>query len=303
MPTIHNCIESRKVIRARGRLSDAKKVFADRQWDVLPQGIRGQRILRWGADQAYLAGPANPERSVRRWCCRWWPTLKPAELDEIVAYTKTSNKRWSDDESAAVLEINLADHQRLHLRFIGADDDPNYEIREGLQREKNAGYSRTYRTKRSTGRPRGRPASATGRRRKGAVTRSEWLAANSTSQVKPWIALGIKRSWYYELKKRGELDRTGPAENPSGDISNNRRPDAISVAPVQSDSPAFDRGPPQAAPSPPPRPIVIRLDAAPDGLILDEDGNEFKVPPPHQRRPPPRDWMEAAFEGYTGGRS
>src|ERR1700688_4671552 len=117
MLTIQNCIESRKVIRARGRLSDAKKVFADRQWDVLPQGIRGQRILRWGADQAYLAGSANPERSVRRWCRRWWPTLKPAELDEIVAYTKTSNKRWSDDESAAVLEISLADLQRLYLRF------------------------------------------------------------------------------------------------------------------------------------------------------------------------------------------
>jgi hypothetical protein len=292
MTTIHKCTDSSKVIRARGRLSNAKKVFADRQWDVLPQGIRGQRILRWGADQAYLADPTHPEISVRRWCRKWAPWLKPAELDEIVAYTQTSNKRWSDDECAAVLEVNVADRQRLRLRFIGADDDPNYEIREGLQREKNAGYSRTYRAKRRTGRPRGRPASATGRRRKGAVTRSEWLAANSTSQVKPWIAMGISRATYY----RRNGCETGPSENPSSLLSKNRRPDAISVAPV---SPAFDGGPPQAAPSPAPRPIVIRLDAAPtDGLILDEDGREFCPPPPYERRPPPR--MDAAFEGYRG---
>ena len=37
---------------------------------------------------------------------------------------------------------------------IGADDDPNYKIRESLQREKSAGYSRTCRAKRSSGAPR-----------------------------------------------------------------------------------------------------------------------------------------------------
>jgi hypothetical protein len=68
-------------IRAIRRLSDTKTIFADRQWPVLPQGIRGQRILRWGADQAYVGCPANPERSVRRWCRKWPPR---ADLDEIV---------------------------------------------------------------------------------------------------------------------------------------------------------------------------------------------------------------------------
>jgi hypothetical protein len=279
MTTIHQCTDSSKVIRARGRLSNAKKVFADRQWDVLPQGIRGQRILRWSADHAHLADPANPERSVLRWCRKWAPWLKPAELDAIVAYTTTSNKRWSDDESAAVLEINLADRQRLYLRFIGADDDPNYEIREGLQREKDAGYSRTYRAKHRTGRPRGRPKS---------------------DGVPAWVAAGASSRATYYRNLKAEKNET---ENPSGLLSKNRSPDAISVSPVQSVSPAVERGPLQAAPSQSSRPSVIRLDAAPDGFVIDEDGNEYKVPPPYERRPAPKTWMHAAFEGYNGGRS
>jgi hypothetical protein len=268
-------------------------VFADRQWDVLPQGIRGQRILRWGADHAYLADPANPEISVRRWCRKWAPWLKPAELDEIVAYTQTSNKRWSDDECAAVLEVNVADRLRLRLRFIGADDDPNYEIRAGLQREKDAGYSRTYRAKHRTGRPRGRPKS---------------------DRVPAWVAAGASSRATYYRNLKAEKNET---ENPSGLLSKNRSPDAISVSPV---SPASMRGAPKASPRQhdavdigdapvaldarpaptPPRPMVIRLDAAPDGFIIDEDGHSFTPPPPYQRRPPPRTWMHAAFEGYRG---
>jgi hypothetical protein len=58
-------------------------------WEVLPQGIRGQHILQWGADHAWLASPANPERGVRRWCRRW-ARLSDDALAEIVASTKTS---------------------------------------------------------------------------------------------------------------------------------------------------------------------------------------------------------------------
>jgi len=259
-------------MRAIGRLSDAKKIFADRQWPVLPQGIRGQRILRWGADQAYVACPANPERSVRRWCRKWAPW---ADLDEIVAYTRTSNKRWSDDESAAVLEIGVSDRQRIRLRFIGADNDPNYEIRDALQRAKDAGYSRTYRAKHSSGRPRGRP-------------KSEGVPA--------WVAAGASsKATYYRNLKAGKSE----TENASGDISKNITPDGIKVSPVQSAEPACDQRPPEAA-----RRQPIRLHDIPtDGLILDQDGVEFRPPPPYQRRPTPKTWMDAAFEGYNGVRS
>jgi hypothetical protein len=40
------------------------------------------------------------------------------------------------------------------------------------------------------------------------------------------------------------------------------------------------------------------------GKVIDQDGVEFKPPPPHQRRPVPKDWWEAAMEGMNrGGRA
>ncbi|QIG94410.1 hypothetical protein [Bradyrhizobium sp. 6(2017)] len=148
-------------IRAAGRLSDARKVFADRGWKALPCNTRGRRILRWGADHAWLANPNNPKRGVRNWC-RKWARLKPAELDQLIVDTEVRFKRgacrWSDDESAVTLEITVTDRTRLGLRFIGACNDLSYEIRLGIRREKNAACQRRRRAEKSTGRPRGRPA-------------------------------------------------------------------------------------------------------------------------------------------------
>ncbi|PVA06160.1 hypothetical protein [Thalassorhabdomicrobium marinisediminis] len=43
---------------------------------------------------------------------------------------------------------------------------------------------------------------------KGAVSRDEYLAANTASRTKPWQAMGIGRTKYYELKKAGKLPDT-----------------------------------------------------------------------------------------------
>ncbi|PAY05455.1 hypothetical protein CK489_29160 [Bradyrhizobium sp. UFLA03-84] len=145
------------ILRARGRLKDAKRLFANRGWDTLPRSARGLKILRWGADHAFMAAMTNQERSVRNWCRKWAPWLKPTELDAIVAGTRTSNKRWSDDQSATVLNVTVRDRTNLKLRFIGACDDINYEIRGALRREKNAECQRKRRAGSSTGKKRGRP--------------------------------------------------------------------------------------------------------------------------------------------------
>ena len=125
---------------------------------MLPQGIRGRRILAWGATQAWLAGPADPKASVRRWCRRWAPRLKAAELDKIVADTKISNKRWSADQSATVLGITVRDRAALGFRHLGACDDPDYSSRHATTREKAAARARKSRAARSIpGAKRGRP--------------------------------------------------------------------------------------------------------------------------------------------------
>jgi hypothetical protein len=142
---------------ARGRLADARKWFARLGWDVLPQSIRGRRILQWGADHAWLAAPSGPQRSVRLWCRRWAPWLTVTELNKLVTDTENSNKRWSHDQSAAVLEVSAADREKFKLWHIGANDDPNYEIRRGILRTKAAERARKYRAANGTGAKRGRP--------------------------------------------------------------------------------------------------------------------------------------------------
>jgi hypothetical protein len=146
------------VLLARGCLSNAKKWFAHRGWDELPPSERGQLILQWGADQAYLASPTNPSRYVRLWCRTWNPRLTRLELDKIVAYTAGHNKRYTPDQSAMVLEVGVRDREALRLWFFGANDDPDYEYRNKAKKAKAAARACKYRALHSTGAKRGRPA-------------------------------------------------------------------------------------------------------------------------------------------------
>jgi hypothetical protein len=298
---------------ARGRLKDARKWFAHRGWEVLPQGIRGQLILRWVADHAWLAYPADPKGAVRRHCGPLAPSLKEEELDELITATVDSNKRWSHDQSATVLEISMGDSRALNLRFLGCDDDPTFERRLKEKRAKKAASARARRAARRTGDGRGRPGLTSEEKQarkaaKGIVSRELWLAANSKSRTEPWKTLNMSKSKYYRLGLQDpavrqvwsenaspdKLRKTGKATQFNADLSH-----AKTVPPTGSGS---GTGAPEAPP-PPHRPIIVRLDDVPDGLILDQDGNEFKPPPPHQRRPPPRDWMDAAMEGMNRGRA
>jgi hypothetical protein len=150
-PFSFNAPVDKPALLARVRLADARKWFAHLGWDVLPQSSRGRRVLQWGADHAWLAAPSSPQRSVRRWCRRWAPWLTVNELNKLVTDTENSNKRWSHDQSASVLEISVTDRTNLKLWHIGANDDPNYEVRLGIQRAKAAERVRKYRAANGTG--------------------------------------------------------------------------------------------------------------------------------------------------------
>lgn len=144
-------------IIARCRLGEAKRWFMHLKWEILPQNERGQRIVRWGADHAWMAADKNPARSLQRWCRKWAPWLTPADLDDLKSYTQTSNKRWSADQCSAVLGISVRKRTILKFRHLGANNDPNYEIRLGIKREKGAQRSRKYRDLHSSGKKPGRP--------------------------------------------------------------------------------------------------------------------------------------------------
>jgi hypothetical protein len=175
---------------ARGRLKEARKWFTIRGWKVLPHGNRGQQILKWGGDHAWLAAENDwkRKRSVHNWCRRWAPSLTEAELDQLVADTVTSNKRWTHDQCAAVLEITVRDRQAHGFRFLGADDDPNYKLRDAEQRAKAAKRERKYRAA------------------NGAKPRTVY-EANSLSRTRPWEQEGIsRRTWERRRSRETETD-------------------------------------------------------------------------------------------------
>jgi hypothetical protein len=217
--------QSNNVIVARGRLADARRWFAYLGWEELPPTERGKRILKWDADHARLASPANPKRSVRRWVRRWAPWLTARELDDLAAACEQSNKRWSADQCASALEITMHYRSRLGLRFIGANDDTDYEIRSALKRANAAARARKCRSAKSTGAKRGRPKS---------------------EGPKPWQVLGISKPTYFRWRKAGKIPliETGmksgrkplisrdvsETENASRHISKNRKRDGISVS-------------------------------------------------------------------------
>lgn len=202
------------LIRVRGRLSDARKWFAHRGWKVLPRTTRGRHILQWGADHAWLSSPKNPERGVRNWCRHWAPWLSDSELRQIISYTRTtSNKRWSDDQCAMVLEISVRDREFHRFRFIGAFDDPNYDRRRETAAEKKAAYQRRYRADHSTGRRPGGPTldlseeeMAAHKRKQSAESSQRHRAGNSTGrkrgrpkqEVPTWKAAGFNSRRTYQ---------------------------------------------------------------------------------------------------------
>jgi hypothetical protein len=144
-------------MQARGRLKDARHWFLQRYGSALPRISRGRRILSWVADHARLGYPANPEGAVRRCCGELAPWLKVTELDELVAESEESNKCWTNDQSAMVLEIGVRVWMKYRYRFLGACDDPDHEVRSEDERARNAAYSRKYRAGKGASTKRGRP--------------------------------------------------------------------------------------------------------------------------------------------------
>jgi hypothetical protein len=237
-----------EVVKARGRLADAKRWFDHRGWDFLPDNDRGRLILTWAADHAWVAGTKNPRRSVRNWCRKYAsPWLSDSELDEVVSQAEARNtphpQRWSHDQSAVTLEYSISDRKELPLQFIGADDDPDYQWRNQHKLSMNAASARKYRAKRRSGRPCGRPRldlseseKVARKRKQSAESSARHRAANSSgakrgrpkAAVPAWKAAGFnsKRSW---RRHKANGTKNASAKTPSCDIKNIDRMTEFSV--------------------------------------------------------------------------
>jgi hypothetical protein len=327
MTTLHDRAESRNqnqsvsaqkkpakpFSRARKRLREIERIISRRHQGRVPDTDDVDAYLEPVVNCFRLIA-ASRDRSVSAdgiaklfgfWCERWAPDVSNTHVMRLARHERASEpKMLADDIIGKAIRLSYAERLELKITTIGSFDADKV-IRKKLAADRR--------------RKRDRLRKAEERGAKGATPR-----ANSLSRTEPWKQEGIsRRTWERRRKaaaaqagvhdanssphQRDEVDANSSPHRLSYSGATDLRHDAemaCSDLSHESQPPAFERGPPEAAPSPPPRPIVTRLDAAPtDGLILDEDGHEFKQPPPYERRPAPKTWMDAAFEGYTGGRS
>lgn len=86
------------------------------------------------------------------------------------------------DALAAALMVTEVERSRLHLRTIGAHDvDKRERARRRKERKRKRAKERAARV----------------RAEHGAMSRAEYLAANSVSRTKPWEAAGVSRATWY----------------------------------------------------------------------------------------------------------
>jgi hypothetical protein len=286
-------------VRANVRFKELETVFAY-VWrgPQLPDDDAGRHDLWIAACHIWhLARQCGPIVALRQWVAEWAPWCGPDELQALIDRVDANPRKWTADELAhelGVAVVPFSVRQALGLTTIGSIDVD--KAGRELRRSANS-------TNRSTER----------RRKLGAVPREQYLAANTANRDQPWLALGISKPTYYRRKKRdaqcGTLCETSANAPKKGNVLvcsdlYHVQPTASAAERVKRDGAPGDhpRGAPEAPP-PPHRPIIVRLDHAPDGLIIDQAGIEFKPPPPRDRHPTPRTWMDAAMEGMNRGRA
>lgn len=254
---IHQRANPRNTIQplvARGRLKMAKKLFAANGWQTLANTPRGRRILEWGADHAWCSRPSNRAQVVREWYGLMAPWASEAQIKAILAALKNGERilNWTADQSAMVLELSLDRCRELKLqKFLGADDDLNYDRRRRIAAKGGAARSKKHRAKKSTGRPRGRP------KRQG---------------PKEFVLAGYKSErTFYRHKALGILAPKNGSKNASR-INKNLKRDGISLPRTT----AVDRRAP-------------KRDGALDRWWLEDDHHDGVglMPPPGQAPNPP----------------
>jgi ElaB/YqjD/DUF883 family membrane-anchored ribosome-binding protein len=290
--------------RARKRLREIERIISRRHHGAVPETDDADVYLEPVVNCFHVIA-ASRNRSVSVddimklfwfWCERWAPDVSSSQATELARHERAcSPKLLADDVVGNALRLSYADRLLDNITTIGsfdADRNMRTKLAENRRRERN------------------RLNAVEKRRANGAMPRAVY-EANSLSRTKPWEAEGISRSTYDRRRKKAAAQAGAGDESASphqtAEVDQSASPHLSSIdrrrTLVTEQSPVSERGAPQAPP-PPHRPIVTRLDAVPDdGLILDEDGHEFTPPPPYQRRPAPKTWMDAAFEGYNGGRS
>jgi hypothetical protein len=172
-------------IQSNVRFCELETVFAHYFRGIhLPDDDAGRDCLYIAACHLWHLGRrCGVDAAIRAWAAIWAPWCSPEELAALIDRVEVNPRKWNADEMAQELGITFAVRQALGLTTIGSID-----------------VDKAGRVKRRADLKRGSEAER--RRKNGAVSRAEYLAAHSESREEPWKLLGISRATYKRRQKR-----------------------------------------------------------------------------------------------------
>jgi hypothetical protein len=186
------------------RIGDLHKLFRRRYGDgdqyEFPDDDAGREDLRVLLDHYSLAYPHSIPKVLKERA----PWLTGIEREDLLQEVARHPRPWPSRELAIKLNLTEAERsQHPKIRTIAAVDVTDEERTQMRKLQ-----DRT-------------------RKQKARQPRDEWLAGNSKSQTKPWLALNMGRSVYYAKLKAGRLTDRGQAANRTGPSANRTGPSAI----------------------------------------------------------------------------
>lgn len=178
------------------RLHEYERIIRSRHGRFLPEGAGHEFLIAVAHSlQVHKSKSGDVLTHLRGWCGRWAPWfLHPDNAETLEKIAESVRHRVHDLRAQAVaklLQVKFSERVRLKLRTIGACDVSPARRKE-MMAAKKLESDRAYRRAQ--------------RLAEGRKDRDEWLAENSVSLEKPWIAAGVSRATWYRQKRE-----TGPS--------------------------------------------------------------------------------------------
>jgi hypothetical protein len=181
------------------RIGDLIKLFGGRYGGgdlfVFPDDDAGREDLRILVEHYVRAKPSAVPRVLKARA----PWLTGIEQEDLLQWVIRSPRLWKAQALAIQLNLTEAERSRHGIRTIGSVDMTPEERKQQRKLQDRARKRKARRTK-------------------GAKPREQWLAANSKSREKPWLALGMGRSAYYKHLKAGRLTGSGQVRPQTGQV-------------------------------------------------------------------------------------
>jgi hypothetical protein len=169
------------------RIAELGRIFRSRYRGLpLPDDDAGRGDLKEMLF-AHASSPRCTQAHMQKIATDWAPDIDATKLIEKILATPLRYRRRKAETVGKSLHLRFEERERLGIRTIRCTDKTQAEI-TAIRHERKMAWQTAQ------------------RREEGVMTRAVYLAANSISRTKPWLALGMsRRGWYRKGKPTGPL--------------------------------------------------------------------------------------------------